>query len=471
MKALAFFLSVLSVSSTIADLNKAEVSAFWNLGRSVVYVCNPVQLGKLGHELPVTFMNVASTGKPLEIDKYWPDNGDTVVVAGPSEQNKSGVTKIAEFSRNRGMHSGTTYTFTEIVDSPAGPIHLVQEVTGTAAKSSSRVGVAVPSANVRELYDDTKWHQIEVSSNNGQGKVVVSYCSYHSRSLPTTVSVLDPYAAHQGTSIAHRITQGLWKASSALLGVGFADVLAGDVIEGYREKIGSIEEEKRDLQKEVETIYNKSNIEVVLQGESKLGTILKYDEYGTKDQWDQKMKEMRAKGYEITGYRNVGDYDQNKLQANIEKLEKLEEKERNYLQEMKGKGLNVEGITQQISAQAESRRKEDEEHFQQRKEQMKDKDKIEREALHKRVEEQKAREKTATEQKAREKTAAEQKNIQRQQQALEQGEQERKDARFKQNVTIAAGAAVVVVLTTAMVLALTVAPTPFSNMVYVIECK
>jgi len=289
------------------------------------------------------------------------------------------------------------------------------------------------------------------------------------------VSVLDPYATHQGTSIAHRITQSLWTASSALLGVGFVDVLAKSVdaaLRDYREKITAVEDEKQRLQKELNDIYNKPDTAVHLYPNHP-GPIyeVKRGLYDTKDQWDQVVQTFLDKGYKITAYQGLSRTDEKRLKNNLDELKEAESAEQRYVKEMQEKGLDAKNIMQEAKVQAERMAQERAQESLRREEELR----IKQEAESKRIEDVKAKEKKSQEEKSALEKQERQKRALADEEAnrrfWEQEKKKREDARFEQNVRIAVGATVVVVLTTAMIAALTIAPTPFSNMVYVIECK
>ncbi len=214
---------------------KKHVSTVANLGATIVYVYNPAEDGEIGHKLPITFNGVTTTGPYLDAKRFWPAAGDTVIASGPTLENKrSGVTDIAEFSRNVGLERGVTYTFTETVDLPGiGPkVFLVQKVLGKSVitgASNSWVGIWAPELGVQEqLYDDTAWHRVAIEQPAGTW--LFEFCSYHSRTLPTQVASLDPYATFAdssiNSSIAGRVVSSLWQVSCGMLGMGVGVAVA-----------------------------------------------------------------------------------------------------------------------------------------------------------------------------------------------------------------------------------------------------
>jgi len=505
-------ISLRSLSVFFAALRaKDHVSTAANLGATIVYVYNPASAGEIGHKLPIAFNGVTTTGPSLDAKRFWPAAGDTVIASGPTLENKrSGVTGIAEFSRNVGLERGATYTFTETVDLPGiGPkVFLVQKVLGKSVitgASNSWVGIWAPELGVQEeLYDDTAWHRVAIEQPAGTW--LFEFCSYHSRTLPTQVASLDLYATFAdssiNSSIAGRVVSSLWQVSCGMLGMGVGVAVAsageGGKFEFKRNKIGipvlSVEindasiEQLQDfahtLKGVLEGDVNKKpgaqlltpkeregswrrllTVEDALEGKTRRALeAAKKNELKAAAANDQGKKEAIVTKYEVAQEQAEG-----RVKQEMESIRKLKAKddERIELQDFK---TEVQRVKSDASLTNEER-------------------KLQMAAIKLKAEGRKGAIKEvsrtfsfspewdalikpedtdpgAVAQATAEAQEKENKRIEEQQERERKKEEKRKTYLTSANV---AGAAVVVTLTLAAIAALTIAPTPFANMLYKIS--
>ncbi len=204
------------------------------LPRTVVSLLNTIEPGKPGHRLPVTFKGVSNIMMPLGIDYFWPEPGHTFIASGPTQEDKSGVTTIAECPRYRGLENGVQYTFVEVVELPnLGPVlELTQRITGTWNGSTASVGVAAPSLGIaQQWFDDTKWHQITIPNNDARrvhiGNFIVSFCFYHRPSV----------LMEESGSVAQKMVQAFNAAGATLLGLGCGGLVAMEKEEEEEEEV------------------------------------------------------------------------------------------------------------------------------------------------------------------------------------------------------------------------------------------
>ncbi len=218
-------------------IKKEHVSRIASPALTKVNVYNPAPVGTLGHVLPVTLSQVKSSGKSLDQSRYWPEVGDTIVAYGPTSNNKSGITQIAEFSRWTGLASDTDYEFTQVIDLPGvGPVlFLKQRMHTTHTNTQVWIGIAAPEFDIQEqFFSDDLWHQIRIPHTDKDGEVlgdfIVTFCLYHWNSLSYQIGKMSAYSAHSVHNTYNSpfgtVTHAFSSIGSILLGGGVADVVA-----------------------------------------------------------------------------------------------------------------------------------------------------------------------------------------------------------------------------------------------------
>ncbi len=226
-RTLCFMLSVLHLLPTSMLGFGGHVS----LPRTSVYLVNAIESGQPGHQLPIKFGHVVSTGQPLSVDRYWPKAGVSMMALGPTRERPSGVTQIAELSRYFGIKADTDYFFTQTVDLPGlGPVlEFKQRVRGEKRNTDAWVGIAAPTLGIPEQwFFDEEWHQFALPYMvNGQlvGYFTITFGFYHKPSALTTA--FNDVARYTN---ADWIVHGLTSAGSALAGLGMGDLRAANLM-------------------------------------------------------------------------------------------------------------------------------------------------------------------------------------------------------------------------------------------------